>query len=130
MKLGLRRPVKAYFFRAVWISIVISWLITNSTDFGRWIIGLLLALGTVSFVNAIVRRNYFEIDGDELKINRDFFVTRKINLSEIERVNIEPGPFTSSTIVLKDRSVVKYMDSQLDDVELKKVFGQLEIQVG
>lgn len=77
----------------------------------------------------IVRKNYFEIVDDKLIINRDFFRKQTVDLKEIEKLDVEPGPFTSSKIVLKDQSVIKYMDSQLDDKELKEMFGRLKIPV-
>ena len=51
----------------------------------------------------IVKRNYFEIVDNKLVINKDYFRTTTIELDKIERIDIEPGPFSSSKIILKDK---------------------------
>ncbi|MGE0589691.1 MAG: hypothetical protein AB7O48_14030 [Cyclobacteriaceae bacterium] len=84
----------------------------------------------MSLITMIVRKNYFEIIGDKLIINRDFFRTQTVDLTDIVKIDIEPRPFISSKIILKNQSVIKYMDDQLDDNELRQLFGQLNIPVG
>ena len=85
--------------------------------------------GTISFINILIKRNYFEIRDDKLFINKDFFRTKTILLSNIERVKIESDPFTSSKIILKDNSQIKYLDSQINDDELKELMRQFNILV-
>ena len=80
--------------------------------------------------NMIIKRNYIEIVNNKLIINRDYFRTTTIDLDKIEKINIEPGPFKSSRVILKDKTTVKYLDSQTNDKELKQFMGQFNIPVG
>ena len=65
-------------------------------------------------------------------INRDFFrakTTQVLNMNEIAKTTIEPSPFSSSFILMKDNSKVKYADQYVNDKELKEVMGQFHIEV-
>ncbi len=86
-------------------------------------------LGTISFIGLIVRRNYFEVIDNKLLINKDFFRTKVIDLDNIEKIIIEPSPFSSSKIALKDKTTVKYQDNQVNDKELKEFMKQYNIPV-
>ena len=52
-----------------------------------------------------------------------------IELSKIGKFVIEPSPFSNSKIVLKDKTDVKYSDSQTDDKKLKELMAPYEIPV-
>lgn len=90
----------------------------------------MICIGTASFISILLKRNYFEVKDNKLIINRDFFRTQLIELDKIEKLDIEPGPFTSSKIVLKDKTMIKYADRYTDYKELKHFMGQFNIPVG
>jgi hypothetical protein len=62
-------------------------------------------------------------------INKDLFRTKVIDIKNIEKIVIEPSPFSSSKIVLKDNTFIKYEDSQVNDKELKEFMKQFDIPV-
>ena len=76
-----------------------------------------------------MRRNYFEVVDNRLIINDSFLRTRTIDLDKIEKFDIEPSPFSSSKIILKDKTQIRYLDSQVDDKKLKLLMGQFHIPV-
>jgi len=96
---------------------------------GRWILWIGAVSGIISFVHMILKRNYFEVVDDKLVINEAIFRTKTIDLDKIEKFDIEPGPFTASKIILKDKTKVKYSDSQTDDRKLKELMEQHNIPV-
>lgn len=129
MRQGIKRPIRAYFFHGLWITMMIVWSITNSWEMGRWILWIGAVSGIISFVHMILKRNYFEVVDDKLVINEAIFRTKTIDLDKIEKFDIEPGPFTASKIILKDKTKVKYSDSQTDDRKLKELMEQHNIPV-
>jgi hypothetical protein len=106
-----------------------AYAVRNSTDFGRGTLVIMAAVGTVSFITILLRRNYFEVKDNNLIIQKGYFRTQSIALNKIEKLDIQPGPFGSSKIVLKDRTTVKFHDSQADLKELKYFMGQFGIPV-
>lgn len=80
-------------------------------------------------IHRTLKRNYFEIDDNKLIINEGIFQTKTIDLAKIEKFDIEPGPFTASKIVLRDKSTIKYSDSQTDGKKLKELMAQYNIPV-
>jgi hypothetical protein len=45
---------------------------------------------------------YFEIKGSKLIINRDLFYEDYVEITDIEKIELEEGPFSKSHIRLKD----------------------------
>jgi hypothetical protein len=129
MKLQLKRPTQVYLFHGLWIVATIFYTTRNSSDFGRLFLIFMTCVATVSFISLLMRRNYFEIKDKKLIINKEFFRTHSIDLDNIEKFNIEPGPFASSKIILRDNTAIKYMDSQVNNKELKEFMGQFNIPV-
>jgi hypothetical protein len=101
----------------------------TSSDLGRAVLVIMAALGTISFVNILIRRNYFEMRDRTLIINKDFFRTQKVNIDSIERFDVRTGPFESSRIILKDKTTIRCVDSYVDHQELKAFMSQLNIPV-
>jgi hypothetical protein len=129
MKQGLRRPIQVYIYHGLWIVLTALYAIKNSSDFGRWTLIVMAIVGTVSFISILAKRNYFEVKDNKLIINKDYFRTQLIELDKIEKFDIEPGPFGSSKIILKDQTKIKFLDSQTDQKELKDFMGQFDIPV-
>jgi len=129
MKQGLKRPIRTYLIHGLWIALTFYYSTTSSSEFAQWVLRIMTIIGMVSFSHMIIKRNYFEVVDNKLVINKDFFRTKTINLDLIEKFDIEPGPFSYSKIVLKDKTTVKYLDNQTDDKELKEFMGQFNIRV-
>ena len=107
----------------------IYWSTLNSSDFGQWTLRLGAFVGLIFLIEMIVRRNYFEVLDNKLIINDSLLRTRTIDLDKIEKIDIETGPFSSSKIILKDKSIIKYSDSQTNDKEFKELMRQFNIPV-
>lgn len=129
MRQGIKRPIQAYLLHVLWIAMLIFWSVTSSSEIGRSILWIGAAAGTISLTHMIVRRNYFEVADNKLIINDRVFKTTTIDLEKIEKIEIEPGPFTASKIILKDNTRIKYSDSQTDDKKLKEFMEQYNIPV-
>lgn len=129
MKLEIKRPIKVYLYDGLWIYMTILYGIKNSTIFGRSILILMACIGAVSFISVLIKRNYFEIKDKELIINKSFFRTQSVQLNEIDRVEIEPSPFVSSKIYLKDGRLIKYLDSIVNEKSIKELLGPFNIPV-
>jgi hypothetical protein len=56
----------------------------------------------IILVRLIFRPYYFEIKGTRLTINRDLFYTDSIEIQDIDKIELEEGPFSTSHIRLKD----------------------------
>jgi hypothetical protein len=129
MRQGIKRPIQAYLFQGLWIAMVLYWSTKNSSEIGQWILVIGAIAGTISLGHMIVRSNYFEIADNRLVINEGIFRKRTIDLDKIEKFDIEPGPFAASKIILKDKTKIKYSDSQTDDKKLKEFMRQFNILV-
>lgn len=129
MRQGIKRPIQAYLFHGLWIAMVIFWSTINSSEIGRWILWIGATAGTISLIQMILKRNYFEVADNKLIINEGIFQTKTIDLDKIEKFDIEPGLFTASKIILKDNTKIKYSDSQTDHKKLKELMGQYNIPV-
>jgi len=90
---------------------------------------LILILGIVSFINILVNKYYIEIVESSIIIHQDFFRSKSISASDIEKIEIEPGPFKLSSILLKDRTKIKFNDNYIDLKELKEAMGNFNISV-
>ena len=101
----------------------------NSSEIGRWVLWIGAFAGIISLGHMIVRRNYFEVVDNKLIINEGLFKRTIVDLDKIEKFDIEPGPFTASKILLKDKTKIKYSDSQTDDKKLKEFMGHYNIPV-
>lgn len=62
-----------------------------------------IGIGSLTIlVRLILKPYYFEIKGTRLIINRDFFYEDYVELGDIEKFELEEGPFSKSRIKLKD----------------------------
>jgi len=57
---------------------------------------------TIILFRLFLKPYYFEIKGTRLIINRDFFYEDSMELKDIEKFEINPGPLSKSHIKLKD----------------------------
>lgn len=129
MKQGIKRPIQGYLIQGLWVALLIFWSTTNSSVIGRWILLTGAAAGVISLTFMTLRRNYIEVIDNKLIINEGIFKTTTIDLDKIEKFDIEPGPFTASKIILRDKTKIKYSDSQTNDKELREFMGQFNIPV-
>ena len=107
----------------------VLYAIRNSSDFGRGTLIVMAIIGIISLMSILTKRNYFEVKDNKLIINKDYFRTQSIELNNIAKFDIEPRPFGTSKIILKDQTKIKFLDSQIDHKELKKFMEQFNIPV-
>lgn len=107
----------------------IYWSTTNVSEIGRWVLWIGATAGIISLIHITLKRNYFEVADNKLIINEGIFRTKTIDLDKIEKFDIEPGPFTASKIILKDKTKINYSDNQTDDKKLKMLMRQYNIPV-
>lgn len=129
MRQGTKRPIQAYLLHIPWIAMVFFWSTTTSSEIGRWLLWIGAAAGAVSLTYMIVRRNYFEVTDNKLIIHDGVFRTTTIDLDKIEKFEIEPGPFSASKIILKDKTTIEYSDSQTNNKKLKEFMERYNIPV-
>jgi len=129
MKQELKRPNQTYLIHIVWIAFTFYSSMRNSSDFGQWSLRLMTIIGVISFIHILIKRNYFEVRENNLVINKELFRTKIINLDHTERIVINPRFFLSSKIIMKDKTTIKYLDSQINDIELKEFMQQFNIPV-
>ncbi len=129
MRQGIKRPIQGYLLQGLWTAMIIYLSTMNSSEIGRLVLWTGSFAGIISLGHMIVRRNYFEVVDNKLIINEGFFRRTTVELDKIEKFDIEPGPFTASKILLKDKTKIKYSDSQTDDKKLKEFMGQYNIPV-
>ena len=126
---GVKRPVQAYLFQALWIPMVLYFSTKDSSLIAKWFFWTTAFVGIVSLGHMILNRNYFEVIEGKLIINEGIFRRRIVELDKIEKFAIEPSPFTASKIVLKDQTRIKYSDTQISDKKLKAFMAQFNIPV-
>ena len=129
MKHELKRPVKAYLFEVLSIAIILSFLTLAVPDALHWVIIIAAAVRTIALIYMLIRSGYIKVSDSKLIIYDTLFRTTSIDLDRIEKFQIEPHPFTSSKIILKDKSSVKYSDMQVNDEKLKEFMAQFGILV-
>ena len=101
----------------------------SQSELAQWGWGILGIVLFASFLYTLIKPHYFEVKNSQLIINRDFFRTTVINLDDIQKIEIAAEPFTYSRIVLKNQSKIKYMDSQVNDKDLKAFVKQFNIPI-
>jgi hypothetical protein len=125
---GLRRPIQTYVIHGLWIVMAFSWFTINTSNLGKWILGVMTA-AVISFAYVVIKRNYFEVSNGKLIINEGIFRTKTIILDGIEKVDVEPSPFSFSKIILKDKTIIKYQGNQTNYKELSEFMAQFNIPV-
>ncbi len=70
-----------------------------------------------------------EVVDNKLFIYENIFRTTTIDMEKIEKFDFEPGPFSTSKIILRDKTKLAYSDSQAEFKKLKEFMGQFNIPV-
>ena len=91
---------------------------------------LLACIATISLISILVYGNYIELIDSQIVIHRDFFRTQSLPVQDFEQIKIEPGPFTSSYILLRNQTTVKINDAYINNDDLKEVMKQLNPEMG
>jgi len=129
MKQGLKRPIQAYFTPALWIAWTIYFSTLNSTEWGQRLLFGAATIWIISLIHMFIRRNYIEVINNKLVMYESFITTTTVELDKIEKFEFQPGPFTTSKIILKDKTKLTYSDRQADFKELKEFMVQFNIPV-
>jgi fructose/tagatose bisphosphate aldolase len=125
----IRRQVQVYVLHGLATSLVIYKIFNSESILGISSMILFLGVGLISFANIIINKYYNEVSDSSIVIHQDYFRTFSINLNEIDKIEIEPGPFKFSSILLKDKSKVKFNDNYIDIRELKEAMSNFKISV-
>jgi len=98
---NVRRSSWSYMSYGLLFLLCLSKLFLTQTSWTYyWIfvgLGSLVILGRL-----ILKPYYFEIRGTRLIINRDFFYEDHVEIEDIDKIELEEGPFSKSHIKLKD----------------------------
>lgn len=129
MNLKVKRPITVYVFHGLWILWGVYKSINNHSSFAQFSWILLTLLASISLWSLLRKRNYFELVDSKLIINKDYFQTQSIDIDKIEKIDIEPGPFKYSRIILRDKTEIKFNDSYVDNKDLKEFMGRLSIPI-
>jgi hypothetical protein len=129
MTKGIKRHIRIYIFHGLLTALVIYKILNSVTIVGKSSLTLILILGVLSFLNILVYRHYIEIVESSVVIHQDYFRTKSVNVKDIEKIEIEPGPFKFSFILLKNKTKVKFNDNYIDIKELKEAMSNFNISV-
>jgi hypothetical protein len=129
MTKGIKRLAQIYIFHGLLSALVIYKIFNSATILGRSSLILILVLGIFSFANILINKYYIEIVESTIVIHQDFFRSKSINVSDVEKIEIEPGPFKLSSILLKDKTKIKFNDNYIDLKELKETMSNFKISV-
>lgn len=123
----VRRSIQSHFIRGLWMLLALYKTLVSQTP-GKYIWAFLLAFSIIMIGWVINNKSYLELAGSRLIINTDTFQTKSIEVSDIERIEIEPGLFSDSRIVLKgDKGVVKFNYHNVNDRDFNQLMKQLNI---
>jgi len=125
----VNRRFQVYVFHSLWLLFAGYRASDSISTMAKYSWIIVLALAMTSMLNVLLRRNYLEIIGQQLKINRDFFQTQTLELKDIVKIEIQPNPLVNSYILMKDGRKVKFNDSYVTDKRLKEVMGHALVEV-
>lgn len=127
--LKVRRP-GGYFFLVIAQTVLMLGLAVKNEFPARAIWGGLFVLGVALTIRALLKPQYMELSGTKLTIYGHYFRTKTIDIGDIERIEVEPGPFSHSKIVLKEnKGYVKFDDYQVRNEEFAALVKALNVPV-
>jgi hypothetical protein len=85
------RPVRSHIFHGLWMVFTL-YSTLDSVPPAKYVWGLLFASSIALLLRVILKRNYMELRGSKLFVYGDFFNTQTTDISDIERIEIAPGP--------------------------------------
>ena len=128
-KIKVRRPLTSHIFHGLWILLTLYKTVDSQSP-GKFIWGLLFIVSIALLVRVIFKGSYLEKDGSSLIINGDFFQTRTVQITDIERVEIEPGPFSDSRIILKDgKGRVKFNYHNVNSEDFNDLMRSINVPI-
>jgi hypothetical protein len=92
---------------------------------------LFIGLGSLTvLVRLILKSYYFEIKGTRLIINRNFFHEDYVETEDIEKFELEEGPFSKSHIRLKDYKMgLDFNYLIINDKDFTRLNDSLQLKV-
>jgi hypothetical protein len=125
----VRRNTNSHVFHGLWVLYTFYRTWDSELPF-TYFWGLSFAISIVLILRVLIKNNYLEIKDSRLTINGDFFNTQTTEISEIERIQIEAGPFGRSKIFLKDKKkIIKFNYRDVDNKEFKILLKHLGVPV-
>jgi len=127
-KLKVRRPLTSHIFHGLWALFTLYRTVYSQSP-GQVIWGLLFITSIALLVRVIVKGSYLEKDGSNLIINGDF-QTRSVPIADIERIQIKPGPFADSCIILKgDKGKIGFSYHNVNNNDFNALMRSLEVPI-
>lgn len=127
--LKVRRPIKSHVVHAGWIALTLYQTVDRGFP-ARMIWGLLLLHAIALAIRVILKPQVLELTGTKLTIYSDFFRSQTVDITDIERVEIEAGPFSHSKIVLKgNKGRVKFDYYQVRNEEFDALTKALNVPI-
>lgn len=123
-----RRSFTAFVRPVFWLLTSLYFFLSPGNWNYIWIINL--ALASAALISIILRPRYFQITDSSLIINRSFFRRDVIEIQNIEKIELQDGPFSPSQIRLKGNQAPVVFDYySIRDSDLKKMVDHLEIDM-
>lgn len=127
--LKVHRPAKSHFFHATWVALTLYETVDSGFP-ARAIWGVLFLHAVALAVRAMLKPQILELTGTKLIIYGDFFRSKTVDVSDIERIEIEAGPFSYSKIILKDnKGRVKFDYYQVRNEEFDVLVKELNVPI-
>lgn len=128
--LKVRRPARSYFFQTALIALTLYK--TFDSGFPAQVIwGMWFLLALYWMVKVLLKPQYIELTGTKLTVYDNFFRSKTVDITDIERIEIEAGPFSRSKIILKDnKGRVKFDYYQVRNEEFDALMKELNVPIG
>lgn len=127
--LKVRRPITSHVFHAAWIALTLYQTIDSGFP-ARMIWGLLFLYAVALAVRAVLKPQVLELTGTKLTIYGDFFRSKTVDITDIDRIEIEAGPFSNSKVVLKgNKRHVKFNYYRVRNNDFDALLKELNVPV-
>lgn len=127
--LKVRRTTKSHFFHALWTTLTFYQALNSGLP-ARAIWGTLFVLAVAMIVKVMLKPHCMKLTGTQLTVHRDYFSSITIDITDIDRIEIEAGPFSHSKFVLKEnKGHVKFDYYQVRNKEFDALVKAVGVSV-
>ena len=126
---NVRRSLWSYMSYGLLFLLCLSKLFLTQTSWTYY--WIFIGLGSlVILTRLILKPYYFEIKGTRLIINRDFFYKDYVEVNDIDKIELEEGPFSKSHIRLKDHKMgLDFNYFIVNDKDFNRLKESLQLRV-
>ncbi len=125
----VRRSLWSYMSYGLLLLLCLSKLFLTQTSWTYY--WIFIGLGSlVILTRLILKPYYFETRGTRLIINRDFFYEDYVEIDDIDKIELEEGPFSKSHIRLKDHKMgLDFNYFIVNDKDFNRLKESLQLRV-